>query len=416
MNSKQISILLGMTVALGAAALFVTNKRQATTEAYVSAAEAVGKPLFADLKSSINNVATIVQTKPDKAVVTVQKSGEDWVVADKANYPASTQEVRKLLMAMANAKTIEAKTQNKDNYNKLGVNDITEAGAQGVHYVIKDNTGKELASVIVGNTGAQRADNTATAYVRKTSDKQTWLVSGELKGPTDITAWLQRDIVNIDPNRVQSVEVKKHGATAPTLLQKKARTDSNYDVGAIPEGKDLEADKPSLIASALANLQLDDVAPEKDITAPAEINTTVYKTFDGVVITATTFKANDKNWLKLAANYDEALATQFAPPPAAEPAKTETGDAAKPTKGSPTADATDQNTATPKPEDLKKEVETLNQRAAGWLFAIAPFKLDNLTLTLEGMLKDKAKPEAAAAGAEAPGGSANDKLKAELGQ
>ena len=53
-------------------------------------------------------------------------------MAERADYPADEAKVRKLLIALADAKVVEEKTSNPASYATLGVEDMKGTGATGL--------------------------------------------------------------------------------------------------------------------------------------------------------------------------------------------------------------------------------------------------------------------------------------------
>ena len=58
--------------------------------------------------------------------------------------------LKKALIGLAGAKSVEAKTSNPASYSRLDVIDPTDAGAASVQITVKDGAGSALASLIVG--------------------------------------------------------------------------------------------------------------------------------------------------------------------------------------------------------------------------------------------------------------------------
>jgi len=63
--------------------------------------------------------------------VTLRKSGERWTVAERADYPADTSKLRKLLQSLRDAKIVEEKTSDPALFAGIGVEDPAAAGATG---------------------------------------------------------------------------------------------------------------------------------------------------------------------------------------------------------------------------------------------------------------------------------------------
>ena len=63
-----------------------------------------------------------------------------WTVAERANYPADVSKLRKLLLALSDAKIVEEKTSNPASYAIIGVEDPTMPGAAGAEIELSRKT------------------------------------------------------------------------------------------------------------------------------------------------------------------------------------------------------------------------------------------------------------------------------------
>src|SRR5262245_5361928 len=78
--------------------------------------------LYPGLKEELNAVNTIRMYKAgDARVVELVRKDDVWKVSDRDSYAADDAKVRKLLIAIADAKTAEQKTADPQQYAKLGV-------------------------------------------------------------------------------------------------------------------------------------------------------------------------------------------------------------------------------------------------------------------------------------------------------
>ena len=63
----------------------------------------------------------------DARVVELKRRASSWTVSERDNYPADEAKLRKLLIAIADAKLDEEKTSNPESYATLGVEDTKGA-------------------------------------------------------------------------------------------------------------------------------------------------------------------------------------------------------------------------------------------------------------------------------------------------
>ncbi|HEY2144962.1 MAG TPA: hypothetical protein VGH12_02750, partial [Steroidobacteraceae bacterium] len=125
MSKRRFTVLLVAALAAICAALYSSSRRNLQSDSH-------GVNLFPTLARELNSVTELKVTKGSKApVVAIHKQGEQWTVAERANYPADVAKLRKLLLALSDAKIREEKTSNPASYPIIGVEDPSLAGAAG---------------------------------------------------------------------------------------------------------------------------------------------------------------------------------------------------------------------------------------------------------------------------------------------
>ena len=93
---------------------------------------ASGETLYPALKNELNAVTAVRIFQPgDTRAVELLRKDSRWTVTERSGYAADGAKVRKLLLALAEAKPVEEKTFNPENYPALGVEDTSAATAGG---------------------------------------------------------------------------------------------------------------------------------------------------------------------------------------------------------------------------------------------------------------------------------------------
>ena len=421
MNTKTHSIL-GILVVVGIAGAYFATRPAASESS--EAASGSGAPLFPDLVSKADAVSTII-VKRAATQITINKDGETWRVAEKAGYPAKPDAVRALLIGLSQLKLEEPKTQRPEQYSKLGVDDpvapppdsADKNVPQSSLITLKDSTGKEIAAVILGNPkyGGQGVVGSGSSgvYVRKPGDKQSWLAMGTVELQREPIGWLESTFADIKRERIKSVVVSHPiGGTVTVSRDKQA---DPFIVKDIPAGRELK--DPGIgegIAATLTGMTFQDVAAPSAMEASAGSDlkpgpTVTLRTFDGLVITATSITKDAKAWWRMAASADEAILATL--PPTAAAASATTADGSKPDAPAtpPSAPAT---LATPESPPvgtaiaIKKEVADLNARWSPYAFAPADWKVKSVNTPIADMLKEPSPAVSAppaAPGVGAPG-------------
>ena len=170
----------------------------------------------------------------DARVVELKKQGESWTVSERDNYPADESKVRKLLIAIADAKVFEEKTSNPESYATLGVEDTKGAGATSLRIELVGPP--KPVNLIVGKQGVGARSN----YVRRAGEPQSWLINATIDTSATPEAWLRKDIIDVSADRMQSAKVETKGAK-PYTAAKGTRADTDFAVEGLPKGKSLSA-------------------------------------------------------------------------------------------------------------------------------------------------------------------------------
>ena len=145
MKIRSLVIIILLLVAASAAAYFLKS-------ATLSAKDPMeGKPLFSSLP--VNDVASF-EIKSADNTVHLRFSDDQWVVADKSDYPADYNKVATLLRGLKNAEIIRASDASPDALSRLALKD-PDSGAQaaekGSRVLLKDQKGTVIASILIGS-------------------------------------------------------------------------------------------------------------------------------------------------------------------------------------------------------------------------------------------------------------------------
>ncbi len=263
--------------------------------------------LIPNLSEKLNDVTKLTIHKAgNEELTTVSKAENTWVVENKDGYTADIGFVRSVFNKLAEAKLVEAKTSNPENYSKLGVQDIEKTDAQGVMLAIEGLS--ETINIIAGNKGSVGNN---TQYMRRVGEEQSWLINQNLDLKQDATRWLKKDILDITPERIKSIQID-HGDGNIINIKNEGTEEFEFVLqNSIPEGRKISESEVYQVANALSSLQLIDVAllDNLNIEAVQPIKTT-FLTYDGLTITADTYSIEEQMYSKLniefnAENVDE---------------------------------------------------------------------------------------------------------------
>jgi hypothetical protein len=323
-RQRFISLVVAAVLAISGA-LYLSTQRNLPRDLH-------GTALLPSLANELNTV-TALSVRRGRAIPTVtvhQQSGR-WTIAELGDYPADVSKLRKLLLALSDAKIIEEKTSNPASFPIIGVEDPSSPGAAGAEIRVTAQDGKH--AVIIGKpTGAGN-------FVRRASEKTSYIVEPGISFETEPRYWIDPHLIDIAAGSIQSIEVKPaagaayivHRANAaagasavpggpaaaganaaPGLaagagaVQSSAAA-SNFVLDGVPVGR--KAADPAVLApspTTFGGLTADDVTTVGDIDFSKATVATVTLS-DGSAITVTGTTSGDKHWVHLQASKDAAL-------------------------------------------------------------------------------------------------------------
>lgn len=378
MNSKAILLATVLAVALIAIGLFVT--RGGDSEAASPDTDAAFLP---GLYDRINDVASLKVATSD-GEFHARRSGDAWTLDEHHGYPVQVDQVRQTLIALAEMKRVEEKTDDPERYAELGVQPVgsdPEAEAQSKEVTLLDGAGETVAAVLVGKT--RSGGRGGTFYVRRPSEGASWLVEGKLPPlPADGAEWLDKKILELKRDEVRAARITHADGEVLTISKEDAET--NYTLHELPPERELSyASAPGGVAGALQYLNFEEVETRESFEAPEEVTSvSSFWTKDGMRVTVQLWEKEETPYAAFEAAYDPDGAPTLAVGPMPPPEEGED-------EGT-TAEAE----VIPRPkEEVEAEVAELNGRLSRWVFKLPAYSKTNLTKRVEGLLKPLPEPE-----------------------
>lgn len=361
MTSRRLLILCIAAVVAIAAGVWLAGRQGSSGSGSEPGA------LYPGLKEQLNSVSAVrIYKAGDARVIELKRQGDSSTVSERDNYLADEGKLRRLLVAIADAKVSEEKTSNPTAYATLGVEDTKSKGATSMRIELV-GTPKPV-NLIVGKQGA----GTRSTYVRRAGEPQSWLINTSIDTSGTPEAWLRKDIIDVAADRMQSatVEVKAKGAK-PYTAAKVTRADANFVVEGLPKGKSLSAPTAAnTFATSLSSLSLADVRAASAFQSTAPAAHATFKTFDGLVVDVDGWVQEQKHYVALRPSFDAAQAEHFKV--ATAPADAKKADEKKPDDKK---QAEAPKPAAPNVEEDTKKVAT---KVAGWVYEIPDYKYESI--------------------------------------
>ena len=365
MNSRTFGALAVVAVLL--AALAILGQRGSDTASI--AGDTAGQAFLPALGAALGDIERIEITGAGRErLVSLERAGDGWTVAEQDGYPAAAAEVNALLIALAEAKIVEEKTADSGFHARLGVEAIDAAEAAGLELALV--AGSQRFDFVLGDSYGSTA-----RYARLADSARSVLIDRDPDVTRDPADWLAPGILAIAAGRTQQVTIE-HADGERLVVRKDETAQANFDVEAVPEGRELQyAGIADVTGSVLQGLELEGVSRQPE-TPGERLASVEFRTFDGLEIVAEATAAEDgEPWISFAARIDEERASVVA----GAGADTDTDSDA-------VADA-DADADVDAAAAVSAEAAEINARLAGWRFRIPAYQYSQLTRRMEDLLR-----------------------------
>ncbi len=340
---NSLTILAIVTVVMVVLMLITIQRPTETTDDY--------SLLFPELFEKLSGVDTI-KVKSSQDEFTLYKEGEDWFVKERWNHLADFNLVKRALIDISEAKIIERKTADPEQYILLGVEGV-EDGGESIQITMLSGD-KEAASLILGNEReVGQTQGARRFYVRRAGEERAWLAEGYLNINPLMLNWVDSEVIDIARERIAEVDVIQPNGAKVTLVNL-----GKKDKFGTPEDLDKTIFKYEQLgydmAGTLFQLRMEDVQPKKDFSrGDSEVVTAVFVTFDGLKITVDTSFIDGFYHSTFKAEYDASLIKSA-------PADIVKMDVLK------------------TPEQVQQEVNEINAKVQNWVYRFGGFVGTNL--------------------------------------
>lgn len=290
-----------------------------------------GNSFFVGLSERLNDIVK-VEVQYLGQTATVYQQNDQWLLKEKADYSANFSVVKALILSMVDLKIVEPKTSKAENYQQLGVQDISSDGSNKlISFFGADD--KPVVRLIIGNVKGSKL------FVRRVGEAQAWQVEGRVDTPASLSGWLDKEIINIAQERVKSIDILHGGKEGLSL----SRTSPSEEFVLANTVQGSKADVKS-VATNLSSLKLTDVysSEELNLTKTSTVKSR-YEMFNGLLVELSVMRKEDVSYLTLSASSLN--------------------------------------------DEAKKEAEALSQRWKNRVYVIPPFKADALSKKKSALLK-----------------------------
>ena len=299
-----------------------------------------------------------------KDAVTLKRRGENFVVTNKDNYPATTSVINELITSCLDIKIAELYTNEAAYHEDL---EVTEEKARSVvKFLTPEPNSTVLAGVIVGKT-KELGEGTYIRLVssdKLSSDKVyvasnvPWIKSGAMDN-------IEQELISVNRDDINSVTVSSPSGEY-TLKAKENGKDVVLEN--IPAGKKAKSSECDSVFTALTNLRFDDVKRKSsDLTFDKQF---ACRLKDSTVYTLGIAQEDGKTYVTCQAEF--------------------TGEIPQKERRVESEEELKKKEAKLLAYDKAKEFSVKHQ---GWVYEIAEYKAKSLTKKLSELVEDEEKPE-----------------------
>jgi len=302
-----------------------------------------------------------IEVKSGENTVALRRSGESFVVASKADYPASTEKVNNLLTSVIDIRCERKVTEASENYADLGVR---KGSSDATMISFYNSDGKQLLGLLKGKS----AENSRGSYVRQVGRDAVYLSQSPLMLQTTPLDYVDRTLVGLSKEDIEWVKV----GIGDETYKLAAGEDDKATLGDVPEGKQAKQSVCDNVFSALTNLRLDDLHRAGEVDVKKWDGDYRCRLGDGITYRIQTAKKDETCYAKLSAG---------ARPADVEITGTESDEKLK-----------EKQKAKEEAQEVVDTARSFKQKHKGWVYEIADWQAKKLRKPLSELVEKK-KPE-----------------------
>lgn len=337
MNGRSITVLALITGIVLAIAVVATLVRRP------GAAQGGETYLLPDFRAQLNDAASLAIRQGEQSV-TLHQQDDRWTVKEKGDYPAKFQDIKALLLTLADLEGAEPKTARPELYDRIGVEDPAP-GNDATLVTVADGGGAEILRLILGDNAS--TGSAPARFVRVGSEPQSWLVNASINAPADPLSWVDREIIRLSADLVSHVRAERDGETLAIVRE----SGGSFTVEGLPLDR-VAKPAPELrrYAGALSFLSFTDLEPLDESAVPTDALLTTFTRTDGVGLPIRSWQEGEQRWITIGVTR----------PPA--------------------EDLT---------EEARLQADDYEQRFTGWRFALDEFRFEQLRPSVEDLSAPK---------------------------
>jgi hypothetical protein len=389
---KKSVLLLLVLAALIGVAVWSKNQKEARLSEIARRGVKNRELLVPDLK--VNAIKKVMVTDKEHAT-TLTEGPEGWVVVERNNYPADIDKLSGAIMALREMKIGGKQIIGRGAWADAKVLEPAEGVTEGVGTLVKltDEKDGEVATLILGGDVSTSGGNNpqfgtpSQRLVRIPADEDSlWMIGSNLNEfQSKPEEWLDKGFISVQ--KLKTLEVTPVDKAEAWTVSRTSEAESVYSLAGVKEGEELDETKLAL-NTLLTTASFNDVKTKAEVgDLFKESSKAKITTFDGFTYELEVAKQSQDG----ADKYFVTVAVKGEFPKERKPGQDEKEeDKAR-------LDEEFKAELTRLTEKLEKE-----QKLAGWVFEVAEYAVNNLTLNRSSIVKAAEPPDEPEANAAAP--------------
>ncbi len=265
MNARSAAILVVLLVVLGGGALLYQHEDRARRPDNVAT---LGRPLLKELKAA--DIAAIKIVEPSvspNATLTLQRKGERWVIAERADFPADFDKVREFVLKLIGLKIGQSEPLADKDRARLNLD------ASGTRVELNGADGKPLGALTVGRKYFKReVENPDKAladgrFVSLPGEAATAYLVGDplAQASARSSDWIERSSFKVE--KVKALELRYPDGSGWRI--ERAGDNADWKLAGAKPGEKIDVSRANAASYSLSLLELADVAPKAAATDAA---------------------------------------------------------------------------------------------------------------------------------------------------
>jgi hypothetical protein len=231
--------------------------------------------------------------------MTARRTDEGWVLAEAADYPVDPEQVRGIVLGLAEMRLVEAKTDNPERLARLELEPLDAEGAKSRLITLRDADGNVLAEVVLGKRKfSLYGPGKAGMYVRLADSSQAWLADRAIDVPEEPLDWLERKILELPKEQIAEA-VLQPGTADSAILRRTDPEQEDFVMVGLPAGRELDQEKVGRLMGTFGTMSMLDIAAADGKEGLEPGGRAIFRTFDGPeveVAVSTVGEGDDAEW------------------------------------------------------------------------------------------------------------------------